>query len=512
MQTSIWSYKKKALVLIFAFGFIRLILAFIVQLGNDESYYWLYSQHIKSNYFDHPPMIALWIRTSTLNLHLQNYPGFVRFGSVISVCIASWFMFKCVSALSNERAGFFAACLYNAFYYTGVVAGIFAFPDAPQMLFFTWSMYCIARITQNENAWKYWLLFGITSGLCIMSKVHGVFLWVGLAGYILFYKRSWLLNLKLYTALVISIAICLPILFWNVHNDFMTYKFNGPRIEVTGAVLNRKDFFNELCAQVFKNNPLNFLFIVIGLFTLRRQFIKQTPALIIFNFAGISLALLLLFISLHKPTLQHWSGPAYVALLPVAAIYLDNRKKKNSWLLVKLSLAIHLFVLVFGTLFINFYPGNYTVHSGRYLGLNDYSLDLYGWKKAGEKFDSIYLSYKEKNIIPHNTPVICNAWWGAHIEYYFCRPANIKMIGLGNVMDIHEYAWMNAHRKASVNLQQAFCIIPSTGFYNVRHAYKSYYSYADSVTTIQILRNKKPAENFYVYHLSGWKGNLPVEH
>src|SRR5215831_4606290 len=122
MQTSDWSYKKKVVLLILAFGFIRLILAFIIQLGNDESYYWLYSQHIKSNYFDHPPMIALWIRATTLNLWLQNFPGFIRLGSVISCCIASWFMFKCVVALTNERAGFFAACLYNTFYYTGVMA------------------------------------------------------------------------------------------------------------------------------------------------------------------------------------------------------------------------------------------------------------------------------------------------------------------------------------------------------------------------------------------------------
>src|ERR1700750_1560196 len=137
MNFSGWSYKKKVLMLITAIGLLRLILAFVMELGNDESYYWLYSQHIKSNYFDHPPMIALWIRATTLNLWLQNYPGFIRLGSVISSCIATWFMYKCVSCLCNERSGFFAAYLYNAFYYTGVIAGIFAFPDAPQMLFFT---------------------------------------------------------------------------------------------------------------------------------------------------------------------------------------------------------------------------------------------------------------------------------------------------------------------------------------------------------------------------------------
>jgi hypothetical protein len=511
MKFSGWSYKQKVLLLIAAIGILRSILAFIVELGNDESYYWLYSQHLKWNYFDHPPMIALWIRATTLNLWLQNYPGFIRLGSVISCCVATWLMFKCVSALSNERAGWFAACMYNAFFYAGVTAGIFALPDAPQMLFWTWSMYCMVMITQHEKNWKHWLLFGVASGLCIMSKVHGLFIWIGLGCYIVFYKRNWLANVGLYVALAISITICLPILFWNIHYDFMTWKFNGPRIDVEGGGVNWHYFLSEITGQIFKNNPLNFLFIIIGLVALKKGYMQRSSALTIFNFAGILLALTLLFVSLYKPTLAHWSGPAYVTLLPVAAIYLDQRKKNNSRLFVGLSLAMHVFVLLYCVLFINFYPGTYGAHSDRYLGLSDYSLDLYAWKRSGEKFDSMYISGQQKNEIPQNTPVICNGWWGAHIEYYFCRPQHIKMIGLGDVMDIHEYAWMNNARKDSVNLQQAFCIVPSVGFYNVRKVYSKYYANSDSVGTIRVFRNNKPAQNFYVYHLSGWKGNLPLE-
>jgi len=78
MNAAGWSYKKKVLILIAAIGIFRLIIAFTVQLGNDESYYWLYSQHLKTNYFDHPPMVAFLIRATTLNLWLQNYPGFIR--------------------------------------------------------------------------------------------------------------------------------------------------------------------------------------------------------------------------------------------------------------------------------------------------------------------------------------------------------------------------------------------------------------------------------------------------
>lgn len=509
MNATSWSYKKKVLILIAAIGIFRLIIAFTVQLGNDESYYWLYSQHLKLNYFDHPPMVAFLIRVTTLNLWLQN-AGFIRLGSVLSCCIATWFMYKCVAQLSNEHAGFFAACLYNASFYAGVTAGIFIMPDSPEMIFWTWSLYLVVCITQHENKWKYWLLFGIACGLCIMSKLHGLYLWVGVGCYTLLYKRKWLANIKLYTALAISIIICLPILFWNIRYNFITYKFDGARINIEGATHNWHYLLNELGAQFFINNPVNVVFIIIGLFALRKRFLPRLQALTIFNFTGILLALTLITISVYKQTLPHWSGPAYISLLPLAAVYLDKRTKSNSPFFVRLSVGLHVFVLIAVVLIIYFFPKNFGVPSGKYVGLNDISLDMYAWKQSGKKFDSIYTSYRQQNLIPANTPVVCYKWWGAHIEYHFCRPLNIKMIGLGNMMDLHEYLWMNAIRKDSVNMQQAFCIVPSDEFYNVKNAYKNYYNRVDSVTSIQTFRGNKPAHNFYVYHLSGWKGDLPL--
>jgi hypothetical protein len=290
----------------------------------------------------------------------------------------------------------------------------------------------------------------------------------------------------------------------------MTWKFNGPRVDFESAPLGWSHFLDELSAQLVKNNPINVILIVIALLALIKHRFPRSPALTIFNFAGITLASVLLFISLHKETLAHWSGPAYIALLPAAAIWLDKRKKINSGMLVRLSLALHIFILLYCVAFINNYPGTYGVGSGHYLGLRDKSLDLYGWKKAGEKFDSLYMSFREKNIIPQNTPVVGSRWWDSHVEYYFCRPLHIKIIGLGDVMDLHEYAWMNNLRKDSVNMQQAFCIMPSDGTYSLRKAYGNYYSHFDSVTTIRIFRGGEPAHNFYVYHLSGWKGEMPA--
>ncbi len=510
MQATISSYKKQVLILIAAIGILRLIVAFNIDLGNDESYYWLYSQHLKLNYFDHPPMIAYWIRICTLNLKLQDYPGFIRLSSVISCCVATWFMYKCVATLRTERAGFIAACLYNASFYAGITAGIYAMPDSPQMIFLTAGLYLVVLITQNENNWKYWLLFGVVSGLCIMSKIHGIFLWIGIGGYTLFYKRRWFSNARLYAALIIAVVICLPILSWNIKYNFATFKFNGPRIDIADTKHNWIYFRNEILAQIFYTNPVNFVCIVLGLIALIKQKIARFPALTIFNFTGIPLACILIIISLYKPTLAHWSGPGYVSLLPLAAVYIDERIQRKPVKFAGLSLGLHVIVLLVCAYIVNYSPINFGVPSGRYLGMTDPSLDMFEWKEAGEKFDSVYSSYLNSGKITKQTPIVCEEWGGSHVEYYFCRPLNIKMIGLGNIMDLHEYMWLNNERKNSVDMSQAFCVVPSDEFYYYKKYYTDYYNYSDSVTTIHTYRSGTPAHNFYIYHLSGWKGTIPV--
>ena len=509
-----WSHRRKLFVLIAVFFVIRLLLAFTVELGNDESYYWLYAQQLKWNYFDHPPMVAFWIRIFSFDLSLQQFPGFLRLGSVIGCSLSTLFMYNCVKTLSTERAAWFAACLYNASFYAGITAGTFIIPDSPQMAFWTLSMWLLARITTDEKKWSNWIWFGIASGLCIMSKVHGVFLWVGLGLYVLLYKRLWLANVRLYAALVISIAICVPILLWNIRYNFVTYNFDSQRINIHGFARNWYTFLRQACGQLLINNPFNVILILIALLTWRHHKMKRLPALTIFNFTGLLLASIILFISLYRAdTLPHWSGPAYVSLIPLAAIWLDGRNKKRAGPKVLYwTLGGHVLFLLLSTLTIYYYPGNLGSKANTNLGTDDLTLDWYGWKAAGKQFDSLYKKDVREGIMPENSPVVCYKWWGAHQEYYFCRPAGIQMIGLGNIINLHEYMWMNRYRKSQVNFQSAYCIVPSDELYDARNLYGVYYEKIEPAAEIKISRGGEPAHNFYIYRLTGWKNDLPEIH
>jgi len=500
------SYRKKTFVFVSTLFIIKIILGFILELGNDEAYYWLYSQYWQWNYFDHPPMVALWIRLFTANLALEQYEGFLRLGSVVGCVVSSCFLFKTLALLHSEKAGWFAAVMYNISFYSGITAGLYIMPDAPEMVFWTLALLLIARITKNENSWTNWVLFGLVAGLCIMSKVHGAFLWIGLGGYAIFKKTALLKKPQLYVALLTTLIVISPIFFWNLQNNFATITFHSHRVEVKQLVFHRRYFFKELGSQVGFNNPVIFFIILSALVAFYKKRLRYQPALAIFNFVGVPLAFLLLFISMFKNvTLPHWSGPAYVSLIPLGSIWLANQRDIAFPKALRWGAAAFLLACLIYCLATEFYPGTYGSHDESDFGRGDITLDMYGWRAASVKFDSLYREDVTKGNMPSNAAMVTAHWWGAHVEYYFARPLHLKMIGIGQPQHLNEYLWTNKWRKAETDLNYAYCIIPVDNKYSLP---SDFYRSQERALTIDVDRSGEPAHKFLVYRLKGLKKPL----
>ena len=500
------SYSKKVFLLIIVFLVLRIVTGSVLELGNDESYYWLYSKHLQWNYFDHPPMIALWLRIFTLNGLLFDYEIFLRLGSVVSCACSTWFVYKAVAEIKSERAGWFAACIFNTSLYAGIVAGVLIMPDSPQLFFWTFCLWQIAKLMTNEDSWATWLLFGISAGLCSMSKIHGGFIWIGVALYVICRHRAWLRNPKLYVALLVSLVIISPVLFWNFQYDFVTWKFHSARIVPLESSGVRGNFFTVFIEQIFITNPFVFFLILPLISTLWKRN-KLQPALVVYNFIALPLIFSLFIISIFREVWYHWSGPAYVSLIPYAAIRLaEHNPKKDFPRLIKYATAFFLFILVAWPLTIHFFPGTYGSHKKEELGNGDITLDKLGWKKSGEHFAGIY----KNEFAVNNAPIICSSWWGAHIEYYFARPADAGVIGIGDVYKLHQYGWLNAGRLSFLNMDTAYCILPSLEAAKIDTTYEKFYTKSELVETIPVYRQQKNVSNFYVYRLTGWTGRQPL--
>jgi 4-amino-4-deoxy-L-arabinose transferase-like glycosyltransferase len=499
-------YQRYVVILIIVFLLLRSITASVLELGNDETYYWLYSQQLQWNYFDHPAMIAVWVRLFTLNGWLDNYEGIVRAGSLIGCAFSTWFLYRAVSLVRDERAGWFAACLFNASLYAGLVAGVLVMPDSPQLFFWTFCLWQIARLVRNDRDWATWLLLGAAAGLCTMSKVHGVFIWFGLGLFVLFKKREWLQRPQLYASLLLSLAIISPIFLWNLQHDFMTWRFHSARVDIKQPDAGKDGFWIETVQQVLVNNPFNFLLIAAALLS----FWKRRPlhlALSAYNFIALPLAILLIIISFFRDIWYHWSGPAYTTLLPLAAIHLANIRPRSlfpGWL--KWSTGFFILVLVAWPLIVHYYPGTWGSRHSQEMGKGDVTLDKYGWRDSGEQFAGMYRQEIQNGRLSPGTPVICPNWWGAHIEYYFARPANAPVIGLGTVQALHQYAWLNIERIPETDMDTAYCIVASVEDTVAGPLFGTYYRHRELVTTIPVYRAGKPVSNFFVHRLTGWKG------
>ncbi len=298
--------KQKILLLIVIATLWRCLLAATIHLGNDEVYYLSYARHLQWNYFDHPPMVALLIRLTTLNLYWVTDFS-VRLGPILLAAINTWVIYRIAVLLKNESAGFIAALLFTASFYSSIIAGTFIMPDAPQHFFWIVAIYLLVQLFTEPKSPiqinRLLLSFGLVAGFCIMSKVHGVFLWLGAGLYILCYRRNLLHNPYLYLSILITAVYVSPILFWNVENHFITYTFHSSRV-IPGHHININGFVRELFGGVFYNNPINYLLYVVVLWQIiKRRNGKGTTAEKLLLLLSLPLIVIMLGVSLLRDTM-----------------------------------------------------------------------------------------------------------------------------------------------------------------------------------------------------------------
>src|SRR6195256_3581886 len=59
-------FVRNTAAIILALVALRLVAAAWTPLTFDEAYYWMWSKHLAGGYYDHPPMVAVVIRSGTM--------------------------------------------------------------------------------------------------------------------------------------------------------------------------------------------------------------------------------------------------------------------------------------------------------------------------------------------------------------------------------------------------------------------------------------------------------------
>jgi 4-amino-4-deoxy-L-arabinose transferase-like glycosyltransferase len=311
-------------ILLLALGLtaLRLIAAGSIHLTEDEAYYRLWAQHLQFGYFDHPPMIAWWIRAG--EMVFGDTPLGVRLLPALGSGLTTWLIGDLALRLgANPRTAFRAALWYNATL-TVCLGGMLAIPDAPASLFWTITLWALAHFWERGRA-VWWLAAGVAAGLTVLSKYSGLFLAPGVLLWLLLIPRGWaeLRKPGPWEAAVLAIFVFAVNVVWNSDHHWLTFTKQFGRAaahEITLAHVG--DFIGT---QILLFTPLAAVYAVLGVRRGWRE--RKEPGalhLLLPIATSAPFAAYLLIHSLHDRVQGHWPVPLFGALAICAAVAAEH--------------------------------------------------------------------------------------------------------------------------------------------------------------------------------------------
>jgi hypothetical protein len=327
------------LILIVLTFVARCFIAAYTGLGNGESYYFRGSLHLDASYFDQPPLF-FWLGAISIKIFgLTNFG--IRFASVLLFVGTSWLLFLITRKLFNAKAGFWAVTIMNLSALYTVAIACWYQPDAPLMFFWLLATWFIIQLmvapgTENSEAtrnsrkiWLLWLAVGLSMGLATLSKYHVLFLFAGVFMYIATNKsqRHWLWHPGPYIAILITLLMASPIIWWNYHNNWVSFVFQGSRAGVNGEhfKLHFDWFFRSIGGQAA------FLLPWIWIPTIRQLFIsyklrgQSQPYSFIFWMAILPIVFFTIVTLWSDLQFHfHWQAPGYMMLFIALGYSIDT--------------------------------------------------------------------------------------------------------------------------------------------------------------------------------------------
>jgi len=328
MFTSRKSSDQILFIFLGAWTLLNIIQAIFVEVHADEAYYWMYSRFLDWGYFDHPPMVALFIKAGDALLH--STIG-LRLITVISSTAAVYLLWQILKAyVENIR-------LFILLFGAVVIFHVYGFittPDSP-LAFFTVLFFYLYQRYEREDKLKWALLLALVIGCLLYSKYHAIL--------VLFF--TVISNFKLlkrpsfWLVVLVSAIVFVPHIVWQVHNNYPSFYYHV--IDRSAAFYRFSYTTDYLLAQLALAGPL------VGWFLYRSAFMLKTTdgfiRMLKFNCFGIFIFFL---ISTLKGRVEaHWTLPAMLCLFMLAYIALAGQPRRM-WLERLASANIALVIIV----------------------------------------------------------------------------------------------------------------------------------------------------------------------
>lgn len=319
---------RNTVALVAALTLWRLYLGGALQLHPDEAYYWLWSRNLDISYFDHPPVVAYFIRLTTL---VSQSEMWVRLSGPLASVVASVLMWRLALQLfGNVAVAAGSVMLFNVLPLTVLGLTVIT-PDVPVFLFWALGVVVFWQLVQTGQAWR-WYLLGLLFGLALLSKYTAVLLAPCVFLYLLLTEqRRWLLTPHPYLALALGVAVFAPVLVWNSQHDWVSFTFQF-RNGLGSQSLSLANVAEYVGAQMLITSPVVW---AMGAYAGVLALVRRDRALLFL--ACMSLPVLAFFgvSSLRKVAGANWPAFAYFAFCILASHFClaapGTRLKRALW-------------------------------------------------------------------------------------------------------------------------------------------------------------------------------------
>ena len=387
------------------YSVLALLHAWSLPFSADEAHYALYGSFLDWSYFDHPPMVG-WMQS--IALFFSETEFVLRIIPILLSTLSLLILFKLAKSDFGEKAAFVTILLFIS----APILQILPFgmiPETPLILTGLLNIWILKKIQSNQGEQLLdWVLLGLILGAAGLSKYTGVTL--ALSTFIVLYLQfsaRLFLQLGLYVAGIIAAISILPVLYWNMQNDWISflYQLNHSAGKTEYSLV---DALRMQVTQFAAFGPLIYLAGLVAIWKLRAN--QKARMWLIF-----ALPILVLFsiLSAKGRSLPHWTELGVIFMLPlIAKVIIEslvNKLQKRIFIgLASISILLSIVVQVLST-----YPK---------IAFDDYRhplADLMGWKDVSTRI-ALIAKQDDKVFIPN--------WSHASRVAWYARPMPVKVL------------------------------------------------------------------------------------
>ncbi len=478
--------------------FIKVGLAYSIELGVDEAYYYTYAKDLQWSYFDHPFMIALLQWISTLGLRLDQ-ELFLRFFPLFFGLCNPILVYHIGKKIGGNDVAKWASLMYLSTLYASLLSGLFVLPDAPLSFFGLMAIYYSIDYIQKDSK-KSLILYAICLAAALASKYQAIFIGFAMFLYMIKFRKKAFNKSSTYWAAMISFIGLLPTLYWNSMHHWQSFAFHGSRVGDSHLF----EFFpREIMGQILYQNPFIIILIIIAL-TQANKVKHHLHSDLVFYLKSLALPLwsISLLLSVFTESLPHWSGIAYIGFIIWAAFILNQiqfSKKLLGW-----AIGFLYFVMILGWEEVQWgwVSNSISVHEIiEKKGKGDPTQDIFGWEQLNEKFTN----WEAQN--PQNTSLILSHRWypAGHLDYYIAREKGWEVVVEGEIKETHQYSLKNNDYFWKQNNGKAYCFAQSNSRFRPESHFDANTFQVTPLDTLYITRRKDTVRLHFVYLVQNYE-------